>query len=105
MCKLRGLSAFSGELDSLLRCVDGAGEAGASNVNKLFNCNQELSLSGYVFYGGMASAEMLVDICALRFDRCHKLFPTYLGLLQRNLESRLIHIQYSHSACGSAIMI
>ena len=30
----RGLSAFSGELDSLLRCEVGVGEAGASYVNK-----------------------------------------------------------------------
>ena len=29
-----GLSAFSGEIDSLLRCVVGVGEAGASYVNK-----------------------------------------------------------------------
>ena len=28
--KLRGLSALSGERDSLLRCVGGVGEAGAS---------------------------------------------------------------------------
>ena len=42
--KLRGLSAFSGELDSLLRSVGGVGEAGASYVNKWFNCNQELFL-------------------------------------------------------------
>ena len=28
-CKLRGLSAFSGVQDSLLRCVGGVGEAGA----------------------------------------------------------------------------
>ena len=33
-CKLRGLSAFSGERDSLLRCVGGVGEAGASYMNK-----------------------------------------------------------------------
>ena len=33
VCKLRVLSAFSGELDSLLRCVSGVG-AGASYVNK-----------------------------------------------------------------------
>ena len=39
VCKLRGLSAFSGELDSLLHCVGGVGEAAASYVNKLFNCN------------------------------------------------------------------
>ena len=44
VCKLRGLSALSGELDSLLRYVGGVGEAGASYVNKLFNCNQELFL-------------------------------------------------------------
>ena len=44
VCKLRGLSAFSGERDSLLRCVGGDGEAGASYVNKLFNCNPELFL-------------------------------------------------------------
>ena len=44
VCKLRGLSALSGERDSLLRCVGGAGEAGASYVNKWFNCNQELFL-------------------------------------------------------------
>ena len=31
VCKLRGLSAFSGERDSLLRCVGGDGEAGASD--------------------------------------------------------------------------
>ena len=31
-CKLRGLSAFYGERDSLLRCVGGDGEAGASYV-------------------------------------------------------------------------
>ena len=37
-CKLRGLSAFSGERDSLLRCVGGDGEAGASYMNKWFNC-------------------------------------------------------------------
>ena len=41
VCKLRGLSAFSGERDSLLRCVGGVGEAvggvgeaGASYINK-----------------------------------------------------------------------
>ena len=34
-CKLRGLSAFSGERSSLLRCVGGDGEAGASYMNKL----------------------------------------------------------------------
>ena len=34
VCKLRGLCAFSREHDSLLRCVSGAGEAGASYVNK-----------------------------------------------------------------------
>ena len=33
VCKLRGLSALSGEHDSLLRCAGGAGEAGASYVN------------------------------------------------------------------------
>ena len=44
VCKLRGLSAFSGELDSLLGCVRGVGEAGASYMNKWFNCNQELFL-------------------------------------------------------------
>ena len=44
MCNLRGLSAFSGEPDSLLRCVGGVGEAGASYMNKLFNCNTELFL-------------------------------------------------------------
>ena len=33
-CKLRGLSALSGERDSLLRCVGGVGEAGASYMNK-----------------------------------------------------------------------
>ena len=33
-CKLCGLSAFSGERDSLLRCVGGVGEAGASYMNK-----------------------------------------------------------------------
>ena len=44
LCKLRGLSAFSGEQDSLLRCVGGVGEAGALYVNKWFNCNQELFL-------------------------------------------------------------
>ena len=44
VCKLRGLSALSGERDSLLRCVGGVGEAGASYVNKWFNCNQELFL-------------------------------------------------------------
>ena len=32
--KLHGLSAFSGELDSLLRCDVSVGEAGASYVNK-----------------------------------------------------------------------
>ena len=32
--KLCGLSAFSGELDSLLRCAGSVGEAGASYVNK-----------------------------------------------------------------------
>ena len=31
VCKLRGLSAFSGERDSLLCCVGGVGEAGASD--------------------------------------------------------------------------
>ena len=41
VCKLRGLSAFFGELDSLLPCVGGVGEAGASYVNTWFNCNQE----------------------------------------------------------------
>ena len=30
VCKVCGLSAFSGERDSLLRCVGGVGEAGAS---------------------------------------------------------------------------
>ena len=44
VCKLRGLNALSGEHDSLLRCVDGVGEAGASYVNKRFNFNQELFL-------------------------------------------------------------
>ena len=34
VCKLRGLSAFSGKRDSLLRCVSGVGEAGASYMNK-----------------------------------------------------------------------
>ena len=34
MSKLRGLSAFSGERGSLLRCVGGVGEAGASHMNK-----------------------------------------------------------------------
>ena len=34
VCKLRGLSAFSGVRDSLLRCVGGVGEAGASYMNK-----------------------------------------------------------------------
>ena len=34
VCKLRGLSAFSGELDSLLRCAGADGEAGASYMNK-----------------------------------------------------------------------
>ena len=34
VCKLRGLSAFSGERGSLLRCVGGVGEAGASHMNK-----------------------------------------------------------------------
>ena len=34
VCTLRGLSAFSGEHDSFLRCVGGDGEAGASYVNK-----------------------------------------------------------------------
>ena len=43
-CKLRGLSALSGERDSLLRCVGGVGEAGASYMNKWSNCNQELFL-------------------------------------------------------------
>ena len=33
-CKLRVLSAFSGERDSLIRCVGGVGEAGASYMNK-----------------------------------------------------------------------
>ena len=32
--QVRGLSALSGELDSLLRCVVSVGEAGASYVNK-----------------------------------------------------------------------
>ena len=32
--KLCGLSVFSGELDSLLRCAGSVGEAGASYVNK-----------------------------------------------------------------------
>ena len=46
VCILRGLSAFSGEPDSLLRCVGGVwGGAGASYMNKLFNCNPELFLS------------------------------------------------------------
>ena len=43
-CKLRGLSAFSRERDSLLRCVGGDGEAGAFYVNKWFNCNPKLFL-------------------------------------------------------------
>ena len=30
VCQIRGLSALSGERDSLLRCVSGVGEAGAS---------------------------------------------------------------------------
>ena len=30
VCKLRGLSALSGERDYLIRCVSGVGEAGAS---------------------------------------------------------------------------
>ena len=34
VCKLRGLSALSGEQDSLLRCVGGDGEARASYMNK-----------------------------------------------------------------------
>ena len=35
VCKKgRGISAFSGELDSLLRCAVSVGEAGASFVNK-----------------------------------------------------------------------
>ena len=34
VCKLRGLSALSGERDSLLHCVGGVGEAGASYMNK-----------------------------------------------------------------------
>ena len=34
VCNLHGLSAFSGEPDSLLRCVGGDGEAGASYMNK-----------------------------------------------------------------------
>ena len=34
VCKLRGLTEFSGERDSLLRCVGGVGEAGASYMNK-----------------------------------------------------------------------
>ena len=33
-CKPRGLSAFSGERDSLIRCVGVVGEAGASYMNK-----------------------------------------------------------------------
>ena len=44
VCKLRVLSAFSGERGSLLRCVGSVGEAGASHMNKWFNCNQELFL-------------------------------------------------------------
>ena len=44
VCKLRGLSAFSGELDSLLRCAGGVVEAGASYMNKWFNCIKELFL-------------------------------------------------------------
>ena len=44
VCKLCGLSAFSGERDSLLHCVGGVGEAGASYMNKWFNCHQELFL-------------------------------------------------------------
>ena len=32
VCKLCGLSAFSGEHDSLQRCVGGVGEAGASYI-------------------------------------------------------------------------
>ena len=42
--KWRGLSVFSGELDSLLRCAVSVGEAGASYVNKWFNCTEELFL-------------------------------------------------------------
>ena len=35
VCKnCRGLSALSGELDSLLRCAGGDGEAGTSYMNK-----------------------------------------------------------------------
>ena len=34
VCELSGLSALSGELDSLLRCAGGVGEAGASYMNK-----------------------------------------------------------------------
>ena len=32
VCQLRGLSALSGERDSLLRCAGGVGEAGASII-------------------------------------------------------------------------
>ena len=53
-CKLRGLSAFSGARDSLLRCVGGVGEAGASYMNKWFNCKpgvvSAISLSPWVRY-------------------------------------------------------
>ena len=34
VCTICGLSAFSGELDSLLRCEVGVGEVGVSYVNK-----------------------------------------------------------------------
>ena len=40
----RGLSAFAGELDSLLRCAGGVGEAGASYMNECSNRTKELFL-------------------------------------------------------------
>ena len=52
----RSRDGLSGERDSLLRCVGGVGEAGASYMNTWFNCNSELfidSLPGYPLHIGI----------------------------------------------------
>ena len=65
VCKLRGLSAFSVKLDSLLRCAGGVGEAGASYMNKWFNCTKEL----FLLFPSPDVRNILVPVTRIEFGR------------------------------------
>ena len=74
----RGLSAFSGELDSLLRCAGSVGEAGASYVNKWSNRTEELFL---LF-------PPLISATKVRYELVF-VFPFYLVFTQNVCKSAL----------------